>query len=486
MFFICGILALAGQAQVQDHQHNNGKVKPFGKDLCGLTDENMLPALQRIAQNIEKLKLEGNLHFPLDTTYEANLRNISLQNNQRIPTNIRFAWPMRTTAPERAGFTYFHLGNFTDLATTSTGIVDYMGGARTYNGHKGIDIGIGPLAWDRMDAGDIHVIAAAPGILLEKSDGSFDENCDWDDIKGNANKVAIMHADGHTVSLYLYLKRGSVTTKAIGAHIEEGEYLGTVGSSGFSTGPHLHFEVRVQYGTQAYPVGHWVEPFAGPENFSTDVSLWKSQLDYWENGNYMFTTGKRTTETNWFASENCDRLRRRPANGFFFTRQFHPGDTVDLLFHAQPTGGSMTHTFSVLNPNQQVLSGYPLTRTQGVNEHFKRNFLANLGATPLPGVYTYTHRVQPAGASGNTGLRTQEIYFHVGACAVSNLTLSIVHLGVQRYMRGGAGRIMSTATVNSAAAGIRVLYGARSGVDLLPGFTAVAGSDFIANTEGCN
>ena len=50
------------------------------------------------------------------------------------------------------------------------------------------------------------------------------------------------HDDG-SLALYAHLRTGSVTARPIGARIAAGEYLGVIGSSGNSTGPHLHFEV---------------------------------------------------------------------------------------------------------------------------------------------------------------------------------------------------------------------------------------------------
>ena len=57
---------------------------------------------------------------------------------------------------------------------------------------------------------------------------------------GYGNMVELKHRDG-TVTRYAHLDR---IEARVGQRIGKGEQLGTVGSTGQSTGPHLHFEVR--------------------------------------------------------------------------------------------------------------------------------------------------------------------------------------------------------------------------------------------------
>jgi len=119
-----------------------------------------------------------------------------------------------------------------------------------------------------MDAGEVNVVAAAKGVLVYKVDGNFDRRCAFNSSQWNV--VYIRHADS-LLTWYGHLKKNSVTQKQVGDSIAEGEYLGKVGSSGNSSGPHLHFEV--------YDSGQLVDPYAGTCNPGRP-SLWKKQHPY--------------------------------------------------------------------------------------------------------------------------------------------------------------------------------------------------------------
>ena len=118
---------------------------------------------------------------------------------------------------------------------------DYSCAQDTYNGHGGTDIGIG--GFPAMDAGR-NAVAAADGRVAAIRDGCFDRctsgGCACAD--GFGNYVRIDHADGKR-TYYGHLKRNSLRVST-GQQVTCGTVLGQVGSSGNSTGPHLHFEVR--------------------------------------------------------------------------------------------------------------------------------------------------------------------------------------------------------------------------------------------------
>ncbi len=76
------------------------------------------------------------------------------------------------------------------------------------------------------------IMAAAPGIVI------VSKNVGWNG--GYGEYVVIAHGNG-TETLYAHM---SENISYPGMHVVRGQVIGYVGSTGKSTGPHLHFEVR--------------------------------------------------------------------------------------------------------------------------------------------------------------------------------------------------------------------------------------------------
>ena len=88
--------------------------------------------------------------------------------------------------------------------------------------HKGIDIAA-PVG--------TPIMAAAPGKIITAG---------WND-GGYGNLVEVEHADG-SVTLYGHNSRVLVR---VGQQVRQGQQIAEMGSTGFSTGPHSHFEVHL-------------------------------------------------------------------------------------------------------------------------------------------------------------------------------------------------------------------------------------------------
>ena len=91
-----------------------------------------------------------------------------------------------------------------------------------WHGHRAIDVG--------ARAGS-PIVAADSGYVIKASHG-------WNG--GYGSMVMIDHGRGF-VSLYAHMNMVYVRQ---GENVAKGEQLGTVGNTGRSTGPHLHFEIR--------------------------------------------------------------------------------------------------------------------------------------------------------------------------------------------------------------------------------------------------
>ncbi len=114
-----------------------------------------------------------------------------------------------------------------------------------------------------MDTGN-PIYAAAPGTVIEAVDGNYDRNRGTLTSiipGGEANYVAIDHGGG-LVSYYLHMRRDSVRVR-VGDVVTRGQALGLEGSSGFSTGSHLHFAVyyrTLAVETNLDPGSYWESP----------------------------------------------------------------------------------------------------------------------------------------------------------------------------------------------------------------------------------
>lgn len=76
-----------------------------------------------------------------------------------------------------------------------------------------------------------------PVVAFMAGDVTYADSVSW----GYGKHIYIDHG-GHVTSVYAHLDTLAVT---VGQHVEAGTVLGLRGSTGWSTGPHLHFETRV-------------------------------------------------------------------------------------------------------------------------------------------------------------------------------------------------------------------------------------------------
>jgi murein DD-endopeptidase MepM/ murein hydrolase activator NlpD len=95
--------------------------------------------------------------------------------------------------------------------------------------HSGIDIGSSAVGKNINGAA---IVASGAGKVISTGYRS-----------GYGNTVIIDHGNGVT-TLYAHQQSGGIKV-SVGQRVEKRDRIGTVGSTGLSTGPHLHFEVRI-------------------------------------------------------------------------------------------------------------------------------------------------------------------------------------------------------------------------------------------------
>lgn len=97
----------------------------------------------------------------------------------------------------------------------------------------------GYLAWHK----GIDIANKSGGAILAADSGRI-IMAGWLDNAGYGNRVMVDHGNGYQ-TLYAHLSKISV---AMGQSVKRGDVLGQMGSTGRSTGTHLHFEIRTAGG----------------------------------------------------------------------------------------------------------------------------------------------------------------------------------------------------------------------------------------------
>ena len=122
--------------------------------------------------------------------------------------------------------------------TSTVGGRTSPGGVGSTN-HKGTDIG-------RVGYTSSIYAAKAGSVIVSQYSSSY------------GNYVVVSHGSGNT-TLYAHMSSRKVS---VGQTVKQGDVLGITGSTGNSTGPHLHFEIT-ENGVRINPLSHGAEPKKG-------------------------------------------------------------------------------------------------------------------------------------------------------------------------------------------------------------------------------
>ena len=161
---------------------------------------------------------------------------------EEVPTifganNSSYWWPIGSEETvEKDGKTYATGAPKATVITSNYGYrQDPFGRGTLY--HSGIDIAAN---------GVVNIVAAKDGIVVYPTKGVSNDCPSSNSLSscggGYGNYVIIQHSDGN-YTLYAHMEANSIPVTA-GESVEQGQVIGRMGSSGNSTGNHLHFEVR--------------------------------------------------------------------------------------------------------------------------------------------------------------------------------------------------------------------------------------------------
>ncbi|CAG0987876.1 Glycyl-glycine endopeptidase LytM [Anaerolineales bacterium] len=137
-----------------------------------------------------------------------------------------------------SSFDHFYFARPINADQVNWPLADYRYGGIFFDGivHTGIDI-------DAEE--EAPIVAASPGTIVWVGWGLFTETPGNEkDPYGLA--VVVRHDFGYKdQKLYTVYAHMSKTIATIGQHVETGDLIGLVGATGATTGPHVHFEVRL-------------------------------------------------------------------------------------------------------------------------------------------------------------------------------------------------------------------------------------------------
>lgn len=164
-------------------------------------------------------KYEGDIDEILSYNQLASSEDLSVGDILIIPGGAMHAAPVRSAiaaAPTAVSGASTVVGNFSHPAP---------GSVRTQgiHGYNAVDLAGG--------YGSAIRAAAGGEVIVSKSSG-------WNG--GYGQYIVVRHANG-AQTLYAHLSQNYV---GVGAYVAQGETIGAMGSTGKSTGTHLHFEVR--------------------------------------------------------------------------------------------------------------------------------------------------------------------------------------------------------------------------------------------------
>ena len=184
------------------------------------------------------------------------------------------------------------------------------------------------------------------------------------DGKGSyANRICIDHGNG-VYSFYAHLSTGTFKVKS-GDRVRQGQLIAKTGTSGKSTGPHLHFEIRVGGNSTNYaknPRNYLTKVNPVPNTVTTTPSIWKNSDSY--------TVGNSATLT-WNSVDN--------ATGYWFS-VWYKGEQIVTT----QVSGSSEYTLNNLGEGEYTayITAYNNSSSKQGSVTFRVNYVSGEQTIP--------------------------------------------------------------------------------------------------------
>lgn len=309
-------------------EQSGGEVK-LNKNNTPCLNETQRAEIQFILkENVKQLEQEGKL------------MSVNKQGGHPL-----FTWPV-TKAPGVPYESVWAISGYVDENPAYPDqLTDYNCGTRTYDtssgyNHQGIDVFTWPFWWYQMDYDQSQVIAGATGQIIGKFDGNFDRSCSFNNNQWNA--IYVQHGDGST-AWYGHMKSGSLTSKGIGDNIAQGEFLGIIGSSGNSTGPHLHFEVYDN-------ASQLIDPNFGPCNTMNPDTWFQNQKPYLNT--YINRIATHSAPPVFPTCPDTETLN--------ISNQYFEGDPIYWMVYLKDQVAGTQAQLKVTDPNNTIVASWVL------------------------------------------------------------------------------------------------------------------------------
>ena len=200
---------------------------------------------------VDRLIAEINAHEDQLEAMEEELNKAAKALDSQIRAKEKEYAAQIAKVPSESGFLWPLPGGYNTISSLAGGRIHPVTGKPS--NHAGIDI---------PAPSGTNIYAAKSGAVIHAAKGT---GSSW----SYGNYVIVSHSDG-TSTLYAHMSR--IGCKQ-GQTVKQGDVIGYVGTTGRSTGNHLHFEVRVG-STRKDPVNYFKDKTLYVTSKGKKVSLW--------------------------------------------------------------------------------------------------------------------------------------------------------------------------------------------------------------------